>query len=219
MPNLDDPIHLDMYAQYRRDHAWPQNLRRMLRTIKKPRYGMEWGDVESVPPLKYVRECFLTPYVNSNHVALEIGPGGGRWTQYMLGFKHLYLIDYHQQLLDEAHRSITAPNVSFIKNNGCDFPGVPTSSVDFIFSFGVFVHLDVPIIDGYLKNMKGITKPGAVIVLQYADKTKKMAQLNPGFSDNNPERMRALTSSVGYRIVEEDTTTLWHSSVIRLTPG
>ena len=224
MPRLDDPIHLNMYAGYRREHRWPQGLKRILLTIKSevlgktPRYGVEWGDVELVPPLKYFRESFLTPYVNPDHVALEIGPGGGRWTQYMLGFKKLYLVDYHQQLLDEIRSSISARNVEFIKNNGCDFPGVCSSSIDFIFSFGVFVHLDIPIIEGYLNNIRGIAKPGATIVLQYADKTKRMAQINAGFSDTDPDRMRLLAASAGYRIVEEDTTTLWHSSVIRLTP-
>lgn len=225
MPNLDDPIHVNMYSAYRRERTWPQSLKRILRTIKSevlgktPRYGVEWGDVELVPPLKYFRECFLTPYVNPDHVALEIGPGGGRWTQYMLGFRQLYLVDYHQELLDEIRRSISARNVEFLKNNGCDFPGLCASSVDFIFSFGVFVHLDIPIIEGYLNNIRVIAKPGATIVLQYADKTKRMAQMNESFSDNSPDRMRALAASAGYRIVEEDTTTLWHSSVMRLTPN
>ena len=31
-------------------------------------------------------------------------------------------------------------NIIEILNNGTDFPGVPAASVDFVFSFGVFVH-------------------------------------------------------------------------------
>jgi hypothetical protein len=44
-----------------------------------------------------------------------------------------------------------------------------------------------------------------------------MAVKNPTFSDNDPERMRAMVTAAGLDILEEDTTTLWHSSMIRFT--
>ena len=44
-----------------------------------------------------------------------------------------------------------------------------------------------------------------------------MAQSNEGFSDNDPETMRRLVTESGYRIVEEDVTTMWHSALIRFT--
>ena len=65
--------------------------------------------------------------------------------------------------------------------------------------------------------MKPLTKPGANIVIQYSDKTKIMAQLNEGFADNTPDEMRNMVQNTGYRILEEDLTTLWHSSIIRFT--
>jgi hypothetical protein len=45
-----------------------------------------------------------------------------------------------------------------------------------------------------------------------------MAQINSGFSENDPVRMRQMVEAVGYRIVQEDTTSLWHSSVMRFIP-
>jgi len=87
--------------------------------------------------------------------------------------------------------------------------------VDFIFSFGCFVHLDAHLIEGYVKNMKNILKPGGNVVIHYSDQSKIMAQINPGFSDNRPERMRAMVTGAGFRVLEEDLTTLWHSSIIR----
>jgi len=44
-----------------------------------------------------------------------------------------------------------------------------------------------------------------------------MAQNNKGFSNNTPEKMRAMVLSTGYKILEEDLTTMWHSSIIRFT--
>ena len=37
------------------------------------------------------------------------------------------------------------------------------------------------------------------------------------FSENTPDRMRDAVRMSGYQILEEDTTSLWHSSVIRFT--
>ena len=79
------------------------------------------------------------------------------------------------------------------------------------------VHLDLNIIEAYLDNIQKILRPGANAVIQYSDKTKVMARLNDGFSDNDPDRMRSAVQRRGYKILEEDITTLWHSSVIRFT--
>jgi cyclopropane fatty-acyl-phospholipid synthase-like methyltransferase len=155
--------------------------------------------------------------VNTDHSAVEIGPGGGRWTKYLLGFKKLYVIDHYHELLDELQKNFNESNMEFITNNGTDFPGVRERSIDYLFSFDVFVHLDVDLIEAYLTNMQSILKPGANAVVQYADKTKIMAQANKGFSNNTPEKMRAMVSSAGYKILEEDLTTMWHSSIIRFT--
>ena len=53
------------------------------------------------------------------------------------------------------------------------------------------------------------------MVLQYSDMGKPLARTNPGFSDNDPERMRTMVLAAGYEIREEDTGTLWNSSIIR----
>ena len=162
-----------------------------------------------------MRDHFLRPFIASETTVVEIGPGGGRWTRYMLGAKRIYAVDFYSELLNELKNNIKSSNITFIKNNGDDFPEVPDNSVDLVFSFGTFVHLDCEIIDRYLQNLHRIVKPGANIVLHYSDKTKPLARCNTGFSENDPEQMRRLVSRNGYRIFEEDTGTMWHSSVIR----
>src|SRR5215831_3026076 len=82
----------------------------------------------------------------------------GRWTQYMIGFRKLYVVDYYSALLEEIGKNVKAPNIELIKNNGTDFPGIDDRSIDYIFSFGIFVHLDGYLIQAYLANMKRILK-------------------------------------------------------------
>lgn len=178
-------------------------------------YGLEWGDPDVNEPLRYVRDHYLTPYISPSTTLVEIGPGGGRWTRYMLGAKHIYAVDYHQELLDELKSRVHASHVTFVKNHGDDFPNIPDASIDFVFSFGTFVHLDLDLIDRYLGNLRRLLKSTSNVVIQYSDKTKPVAQKNASFSENDPDRMRAMVLSHGYAVYEEDVKTLWHSSIVR----
>ena len=107
-------------------------------------------------------------------------------------------------------------HVTPIKNNGTDFPGIAPQSVDYVLSFGCFGHINQSLIDGYLGNIKPILKPGGNVVIHYSDKNKIMAQ-GSGFSDNTPEEMRALVRGHGYKIIQEDTTTMWNGAIIHFT--
>jgi hypothetical protein len=209
MPDLNSSMHLGMLQTSRADGQIERD----------GIYGLHWGDPQKNPELRWVRDHYLLQYVNPDHTALEIGPGGGRWTRYLLGFGRLYGVDYHTELLDELTRNFRAPHLQLIRNNGTDFPGIPDQSVDFLFSFGVFVHLDIDIIGAYFSNMRRIIKAGGCAVIQYSDKNKERARkAGRGFVDTTPEIMRPLVVKCGHRILEEDTSTLWHSSIIRFSP-
>lgn len=217
MPNLDTLLHLDMLRKGKKRRRLARRLGAAAKMLfgPNPIYGVEWGDPENSPPLGYMRDHFLKPYVGPNATIVEIGPGGGRWTRYMLPARRIYAVDYHQELLDELRSGFSRPNITFAKNSGDDFPGVPDGAADLIFSFGCFVHLEIDIIDRYLANMRRLLKPESNVVLHYADKTKPLARSNVGFSNNDPETMRALVLRQGYSIREEDTVTMWHSAVVR----
>lgn len=218
MPD-DRDLHLEMLAQWRRQNSL---LKRVLRgfRLKPPMYGLEWGDPDFMPPLQYIRDRYVLPYVHPDQSAVEIGPGGGRWTRYLLGFEKVFAVDAYAEVLDELSKRFGKHrNLIVIRNDGSSLPGILPDSIDFVFSFGTFVHLDLGLIDSYLKEIRSVVRAGGNVVLQYSDKTKVMARLNDGFSDNDPDRMRAAVCAAGFRIVEEDTSSLWHSSVIRFTPA
>src|SRR5690349_14845769 len=119
MPDLSTSLHLDMLARSRRERSFPKRILRALRReLSTPLYGLEWGDPEIVEPLNFIRNRYVLPYVNAQHRAVEIGPGGGRWTRYLLGFATLFAVDYHQELLDELKRNFGEQRcIQFIKNN------------------------------------------------------------------------------------------------------
>ena len=219
MPGLNYSAHVNSLRDFKKRNSLPYRFYRAFKEVASPPnvYGLQWGDPDVFEPLRFVRDRYVLPYVNPEHVGVEIGPGGGRWTRYLLDFRKLHVVDYHSELLDEVKKSFNRPNMRFIKNNGCDFPGVEEESVDFLFSFGCFVHLDAHLIDGYLKNIRAIVKPGANVLIQYSDKSKIMAQIRTDFSDTRPEQIRQMVLNSGFRILEEDLTTMWHSSIVRFT--
>jgi hypothetical protein len=115
MPKLDSPMHIRML----------QTARTAGQIERDGIYGLQWGDPQAHPALGWVRDHYLLPYVNPDHSAVEIGPGGGRWTRYLLGFGQLCTVDYHQELLDELQRSYRAPHLSTLRNNGPTFQVSP----------------------------------------------------------------------------------------------
>lgn len=217
MPKLNTPLHLEMYSTGKRNRSLTSRIRNAIKVLlaKNDVYGIEWGDPEVSPPLGYVRDHFLAPYLSPDTTVLEIGPGGGRWTRYMLDVRKIYAVDYHQEILNELKSKIKASNITYIKNNGYDFPKIQNQSIDFLFSFGTFVHLEIDIIDRYLKNIKPLLKHNSNVVIQYSDKTKPLGKNNEGFSQNDPDKMRELILTHGYTIYEEDLKTMWHSSIVR----
>jgi phospholipid N-methyltransferase len=219
MPDLDTRLHVEMLQTYKEQNGFLRRVRRAVREVVSPSkfYGLQWGDPEISGPQVYMRDKYVLPYVKPDQVALEIGPGGGRWTRYLLGFRKLYVVDYHAELLHELRGRFNMPNMQFIVNNGTDFPGVPESSVDYVISVACFVHLELHLISAYLKNIAVILKPGGNVFLTYSDKTKVGAQMNSTFTENTPERMREMVTQAGFRILEEDPTILWNSGVIRFT--
>jgi SAM-dependent methyltransferase len=218
--DLGSSLHTDQLEKARRARFLLVRIARAIYrevTRAPPIYGLEWGDPDVWTPLQFIRDHYVLPFVDPAHTALEIGCGGGRWTRYLLRFRTVYAVDYHAELLTEFRRTFDRyPRVRPIKNNGADFPGVAPHSVDYILSFGCFGHLNQTLIDEYLESIRTILKPGGNAVIHYSDKTKAMAQA-PGFSDNTPDQMRALVLRHGFRIVAEDTGTMWNGAIIHFT--
>jgi ubiquinone/menaquinone biosynthesis C-methylase UbiE len=105
-----------------------------------------------------------------NSVALEIGYGGGRLVyaaSYL--FKKVIGVDIHQyndfvlSLLKSRHIG----NVCLYQSDGRTLP-VDDESVDFVYSFIVFVHLSSPdVLEKYLSEIFRILRPGGITSLYY----------------------------------------------------
>lgn len=95
------------------------------------------------------------------HTILEIGPGFGRWTQFLRQFcDRLILVDLSARCIEScATRFAGDPNIEYHVNDGASLEMVPDRSVDFIFSFDSLVHAEADAIGAYLQQAARKLKP------------------------------------------------------------
>lgn len=89
---------------------------------------------------------------------LEIAPGYGRWTQ--------FLIPHAQEFIgvDLAPRCVEAcktrfhghSNATFHANDGLALPMIHDASIDFVFSFGSFVHMEEDVAGSYIGEISRV---------------------------------------------------------------
>ena len=130
--------------------------------------GDEWTD--SAEWKQALIEEVMFAYLRPGSVIVEIGPGSGRWSEYLRPLaRRLILVDVAPQCLDRCRqRFASASNVEcrLTSGNGLDF--LSENEVDHIWSFDVFVHINPTDIDSYLRSMRRVLKPGGCAVIHHA---------------------------------------------------
>jgi SAM-dependent methyltransferase len=122
--------------------------------------GDEWGRSSDVD--KIVEE-YIYPYVTQDSVVAEIGVGGGRIASRVAGMvKELYALDISKEMLHRAQSALACySNVRFILlKPPLHLPDALTSRCDFIYSFDVFVHLDLHTMWRYFMQIDHALKQG-----------------------------------------------------------
>jgi len=118
-----------------------------------------------------VFEVCVSPFLEGR--VLEIGSGGGVFTEMMQGKAELIAID----VIRMPKRFKEFENFTYHELNdksfGCD--PIESGSVDFAFSYNVFCHFTNTAITEYLKSVNRILKPGGnfVFMLSRFDRIKK----------------------------------------------
>lgn len=187
----------------------------------KKMYGYHWGDpIDGGYSGVVLKRDFIDPYVSSDVDIIEVGCGGGRFTQYLTDARTLHLVEYNEKMFDIIRYEFPAKTlnkITFIHSQGSDFNGVKSESMDRVFTFDVFVHLELDLIEGYISEMKRVLKPGGYAIIHYADASKELARKNISvgmFVEMYPEDMHKLVKKHGFSIVKEDTQSISHSAVI-----
>lgn len=142
MPTIEEN-----YLAWNENYTWPQD-------------GEEWGST-SLAFHQRIRADFFDPFVTGATV-LEIGPGHGRWTKILAEHaQRIVLVDIAEKNLTFCQNRFQARvPLECIQSDGKSLPGVGTESVDFVWSFNAFVHMEKQVIASYLQEIYRVLKPG-----------------------------------------------------------
>jgi len=105
---------------------------------------------------------------------VEIAPGYGRWTAYLLPHCGKYSgFDLATKCVDACReRFKSAKNARFDVTDGVSLPGIKDKSVDFLFSFDSLIHVEIDILEGYIKEMNRTLSADGVAFIHHSNANK-----------------------------------------------
>jgi len=162
--------------------------------------GEEW----SISPAwkDSVISYLLRPNVPEGSEVVEIGPGGGRWTEELIRrCRQVTAIDISETCVNECRaRFRDAKNASFILGSGSDLAPVKDASVDAVWSFDVFVHINKPEFRNYALEFARVLRPGGRGVIQHGSVGGK----NGGWrSDATTEDVASFLRAAGLTVEQQ----------------
>jgi ubiquinone/menaquinone biosynthesis C-methylase UbiE len=115
-----------------------------------------------------IRE-FLIPHVPEGATVVEVGPGGGRWTDLLQRrAARLIVVDVAERAIALCRERFAAcSHIEYLLGDGRTID-VPDNSIDVIWSFDVFVHINPPDARAYFREFRRILKPGGHAMIHHA---------------------------------------------------
>jgi ubiquinone/menaquinone biosynthesis C-methylase UbiE len=142
----------------------------------------------------------LHQYIRPGGHILEIGPGAGRWTSVLVKMTDTFTaVDIAESCIRICRQQYgNKSGTTFLVGNGQDLAGVADASVDAIWSFDVFVHINLGETARYVNEFKRVMRPGSVGVVHHGGD----GGLSGGWRSNlTSAAFRELLEDAGLRVV------------------
>jgi ubiquinone/menaquinone biosynthesis C-methylase UbiE len=147
----------------------------------------------------------LRRYVEPGGTVLEVGPGAGRWTEVLQTMAaRLIVVDLSPTCIELCKRRFAgSSNLEFVVNDGRALPSVASESIDYVWSFDVFVHIAAPDVEAYLREFARVLRPGGRGVIHHANALQYPEDF-PGWRSRMTDELFArLAARNGLRIVRQ----------------
>jgi SAM-dependent methyltransferase len=174
------------------------------------RIGDEWGRRRDVDAIV---DGFILPWVGPDSVVGEIGCGGGRVAERVVPHVEcFYGFDISARMLERARVVITDPRARFVLLDDARLPSDLSGSLDFIYAFDVFLHMDLYVMRRYFEEMARVLKVGGNAFVHTTNLTSDVGWSNFVKFDRyrpethfyvSPETVRTLADRAGFRLVKE----------------
>jgi FkbM family methyltransferase len=177
-----------------------------------PRHGEEWSE----PWGGAEPQWFSTIYSRIHRffpaeTVLEIAPGFGRWTKYLVRGSSRYLgIDLSGSAIDHCKKTFSRfDHAQFVKNDGLSIEAAKDGEFDLVFSFDSLVHVEADVMTSYIsQTLKKLRQTGVGFfhhsnVLEFAERVSDPA---PGFRARSVsgEKVRKIIEAHGGRVLVQE---------------
>jgi|SRR5579872_6142783 len=153
MPRLDWNIH-----QWDGEYNWE---------LKGEEWSSSWGSSEA----QWFGSLYprLHKYLPARRI-LEIAPGFGRWTRFLLNYCDDYTgIDLSDECVNACRQTFSeVESARFFKNDGLSLEGA-AGQYDFVFSFDSLVHADIEVFDSYLPAILKLLRPDGAAFIHHSN--------------------------------------------------
>jgi SAM-dependent methyltransferase len=121
-----------------------------------PESGDEWSKYWGGPRAQWYGAIFprITRWLPAQRV-LEIAPGFGRWTQFLLRqTTEFYGVDLSARCVQRCRQRFLAfDRAHFIQNDGVSLQLIEDGAIDFVFSFDSLVHVELDVLAPYCQQI------------------------------------------------------------------
>ena len=152
------------------DLTW--NARQWGGDYEWPEAGEEWSEPWGGSEAQWFGSLYprLHRFLPAQKI-LEIAPGHGRWTRFLIPASNEYLgVDLNQSCVDICkERFKSDPRASFVANNGVSLDAAEDGTYDVVFSFDSLVHAELEVFHGYVPEILRKLKPGGVAFIHHSN--------------------------------------------------
>ena len=171
--------------------------------------GEEWTFEAKDPGewKKNLLEKMMFLYIQSDSIILEIGPGAGRWSEHLQKIaKKLILVDIAPNCLDLCKKRFAEKsNVEYyLIENNIDF--LSNNSVDYVWSYDVFVHINPSDIARYIQNINRILRKEGIAIIHHSggEYVSKDVEIRGFRARMTAEKFRELVTAANMEIMEQN---------------
>lgn len=140
---------------------------------------------------------------------LEIAPGHGRMTSKLVDYSSdLYIVDMNESCIDFCRdRFKSKNNVYYYTNNGASLKCIEDNSIDFVFSWDSFVHMQKFVIEKYLEEIGKKLKVGGFGAIHHSNLVGGNDEYSfeniQGRSNFSPQLFKSMCEKYGLEIVNQ----------------
>ena len=172
--------------------------------IRGRKSGDEWSAWLGRAAAAAVRRFHLPPRIARWLPArriLEIAPGFGRWTQFLLRHgEELYGVDLNPRCIERCRQRFAAHDRAyFIQNDGVSLQVIDDGAIDFVFSFDSLVHVELDILAPYCQQIVRKLGPSGVAFLHHSNAANGIDANNP----NAEGRAKSVSSQAVREVIEK----------------